>query len=61
MMPRYIANVGVGAAFEVVADRGDLAAGEGDVRHAVSLLRRIDDAPAAQDQIISHSRRSPPT
>ena len=31
-----------------------LAGGEGDVRHAVELLRRVDHAPALEDEIVGH-------
>ena len=45
---------------EAVADRGDLAAGEGDVGHLVDSLRGIDDAATLEDQIV-HARFFLPT
>jgi hypothetical protein len=41
-----VPNVRAGVAAEVVADPGDLAAGEGDVRDAVEPLRGVDYPPA---------------
>jgi hypothetical protein len=39
---------------QIVADLGDLAARECHVGDAVDTLRRVDDAPALQDQIVGH-------
>ena len=49
-----------GRVAEIVADLRDLAAGERHVGDAVDVLRRVDDAPALQDEIVGHdvSRRS---
>ena len=60
----YIADVGFGIGAQRGPDARHLAPGEGDVGHRVELLRRIDHAAAAQDEIIGHrrilrARRSP--
>ena len=52
----YIADVGFGVGAQRGPDARDLAAGESDVGHRVELLRRIDHAAAAQDEIIGHRR-----
>ena len=47
-----VADVGLGACRQLVADGGYLAARKGDIGHAVEVLRRVDDARAAQDQVM---------
>ena len=49
-----IPNLGAGIRLEMGAHGGDLAVREGDIHHGVDFLRRIDDAPAAQDEIGVH-------
>jgi len=48
-VPRHVTHVGSGIGLELFSDHRHLAAGEGNVRHGVKLLGRIDDAAAAQD------------
>jgi hypothetical protein len=51
---RHVADVRSRIGLELGSDLGDLAVGEGDVRHGVKLLRRVNHPAAAQDQIESH-------
>ena len=39
---------------QVIADFGDLAAGERHVGHAVDVLRGVDDPSALQDEIVGY-------
>jgi hypothetical protein len=39
---------------QVRPDPGDLARREGDVGHGIELLRGIDHASAAQDEVVGH-------
>ncbi len=48
-----VAHVGA-AGVEPVPDRGDLAAGEGDIRHPVDILGRVDDAAVAEHEFKRH-------
>ena len=41
---------------EIRTDRGDPAAGEGDVGRPVPAARRVDHAAAAQDEIRAYAR-----
>ena len=50
----HVAHIGAGVRLQIVADLRDLAGGEGDVRHRVELLGRVDHPSAAQDQIDGH-------
>src|SRR5262249_60462631 len=52
----YIADVGFAIGAERGADARPPAARESDVSHRVELLRWIDDAAAAQDEVIDHRR-----
>ena len=47
---RHVAHLGA-LGFEALAHCGDLAAGEGDVGHAVEILRGVDHATVAKDEI----------
>jgi hypothetical protein len=51
---RHVAHIGSGIGLELASDHGHLAAGEGDIRHNVELLGRINHPAAAQDQIERH-------
>jgi hypothetical protein len=48
----HVANFCRGA--DIVADLRDLAALKGDISHAINVLRRVDDAPALQDEVKCH-------
>ena len=50
---REIADVGAGVV-EPIADLRNLAAREGDIRHPVEILRRVDHAPALEDEVVGH-------
>ena len=52
---RYVALLGA-IDFEALVNGCDLPAGEGDIRHAVEILRRVDNATVAKDEIQSHVR-----
>jgi hypothetical protein len=41
---------------QLASDRGHLAVGEGDIGCGIKLLRRIDQAATAQDQVKWHRR-----
>src|SRR5262249_13095432 len=56
---RDITDVGPGIAFQSWADALHLAAGKRPVGYRVELLRRVDDAAAAQNQVVAHSRSLP--
>src|SRR5271156_3987477 len=50
---RYVADLGA-VVFEALAYFRHLSAGEGDVGDPVEILRRVDDATVAEDEIESH-------
>ena len=50
---RHVAHLGA-VGFEALADCRHLSAGEGDVGDAVEILRGVDDATVAEDEIESH-------
>ena len=52
-LARHIKDA-AGAVGEVRAGRDDLAVGKSHIHDAVDGLRRIDDAPTAQNEIIAH-------
>jgi len=52
----YVADVGFGVGAQSRPDARHLAVREGDVGHRVELLRGIDHAAAAQDEIVAHGR-----
>jgi hypothetical protein len=52
----YVADVGLGVGAQSRANARHLAIREGDVGHGVELLRGIDHAAAAQDEIVTHGR-----
>ncbi len=47
-------NIAAFATFEPAANREHFSILEGDIRHGVQPLRRIDDATAAQNEISHH-------
>src|SRR5262249_55593003 len=51
---RRVAHFGPGVRHKTGADRRHLAAAEADVRDRIEMLRRIDDAPALEDEIHGH-------
>src|SRR6516165_4575383 len=51
----HVANVGTGIRFEARSDAGDFTLRECDVVCGIKLLRRIDHAAPAQDEIVTHS------
>ena len=51
---RHVAHHSPGAALQLGADLGDLAAREGHVAHGIELLRGIDHASSPQDEIVGH-------
>jgi hypothetical protein len=53
---RHVADIGAVTRLQVRPDLRDLAGGEGDVGDAVEVLRRVDDAPALEDEIVGHFR-----
>src|SRR5262249_31494077 len=46
--------LGPGVRRKIRADRRNLATAEADVRDGIEMLRRIDDAPALEDEIHGH-------
>src|SRR5262249_8915010 len=52
----YVADIGFGIGAQSRADARHLAVRERDVGHGVELLRRIDHAAAAQDEVVTRGR-----
>ena len=50
---RDVAHIGA-RVVKPVADLRDLAGGEGDIGDPVEILRRVDDAPALEDEVVGH-------
>src|SRR5262245_43695778 len=51
----HVANVGAGIALQARCDPRHFAPRESDIGYGVELLRRVDHAAAAEDEVVSHS------